>query len=59
MVREILGIKAVTGLGKYLGFNFANLWRRANFYQPSTDRVQIKLQGWKSNLLSAGGELAY
>lgn len=55
--RKYLGVKVDTNPGKYLGSNFDKIRCKAEFFQPVVERIQKKLQGWKSNLLCAGGKL--
>ena len=52
-----LGIAATTNLGKYLGFPIIHQGRVGNAYNFVVNKMQSKLAGWKSKLLSKAGKL--
>ena len=52
-----LGIAATTNLGKYLGFPIIHQGRVGNAYNFVVNKMQSKLAGWRSKLLSKAGKL--
>ena len=52
-----MGILATNNLGKYLGFPIIHRGRVGNTFNFVLDKVQNKLAGWKSRLLSKAGRL--
>ena len=54
---EILGMNSTHNLGKHLGFPLKLPRLSSQDFNFVIDRVQNKLQGWKSNLLSMAGRL--
>ena len=52
-----MGILATNNLGKYLGFPIIHRGRVGNAFNFFLDKVQNKLAGWKSRLLSKAGRL--
>ena len=52
-----LGILATNNLGRYLGFPIIHKGRVGNAFNFVLDKVQSKLAGWKSRLLSKVGRL--
>lgn len=52
-----LGIIATNNLGRYLGFPIIHKDRVRNAFNFILDKVQSKLVGWKTRLLSRAGRL--
>ena len=52
-----LGIAATTNLGKYLGFPIIHQGRVGNAFNFVVNKMQSKLAGWRSKLLSKFGKL--
>ena len=52
-----LGIAATDNLGKYLGFPIIYQGRVGNAYNFVVNKIQNKLVGWRSKLLSKAGKL--
>ena len=52
-----LGVFMTSSLGKYLGFPIIHSGKTRNDFQFVVERVQAKLDGWKSKLLSPAGRL--
>ena len=53
----VLGIHSTPNLGKYLGFPIRHLGSSSQDFNFGVERVQNKLQGWKTNLLSMVGRV--
>uniref|UniRef100_A0A2N9J135 Reverse transcriptase domain-containing protein n=1 Tax=Fagus sylvatica TaxID=28930 RepID=A0A2N9J135_FAGSY len=53
----ILGITSTPNLGKYLGFPIIHLGSLARDFDFVVEKIQSKLAGWKSNLLSMAGRV--
>lgn len=54
---QIIGFNSTTNLGKYLGFPFKHPSSNGHDFDFIVDRVQKKLTGWKTNLLSMASRL--
>ena len=54
---EILGMHSTPNLGKYLGFPLKLPGSSTHDFNSVLDRVQSKLLGWKSKLLSMVGRV--
>ena len=52
-----MGIATTTNLGKYLGFPIIHQGRVGNSYNFVVNKMQSKLAGWRSKLLSKAGKL--
>lgn len=52
-----MGMNATNNLGRYLGFPILTQGRPGNAYNFIVDRVQNKLAGWRTKLLSRAGKL--
>uniref|UniRef100_A0A7N2KXZ8 Reverse transcriptase n=1 Tax=Quercus lobata TaxID=97700 RepID=A0A7N2KXZ8_QUELO len=52
-----MGITATNNLGKYLGFPIIHQGRVGSAFNFVMEKVQSKLVGWKTNLLSRAGRL--
>ena len=52
-----LGIMATSILGRYLGFPIIHKGRMGRAFNFILDKVQSKLAGWKTKLLSRAGRL--
>ena len=52
-----MGIAATTNLGKYLGFPIFNQGRVGNAFNFVVNKIQSKLDGWRSKLLSRASKL--
>lgn len=52
-----LGMSTTNNLGKYLGFPIIHQGRVGNAYNFVVNKIQSKLAGWKSKLLSKAGKL--
>lgn len=50
-------MSATNNLGKYLGFPIIHQGRVGNAYNFVVNKIQSKLAGWKSKLLSKAGKL--
>ena len=53
----MLGIHSTPNLGKYLGFPIKHPGSSSQDFNFVMERVQNKLQGWKTNLLSMAGRV--
>ena len=53
----MLGFSSTSNLGKYLGFLLKHLGATSQDFNFVIERVQNKLQGWKSKLLSMAGRV--
>ena len=53
----ILGITSTPNLGKYLGFPIIHSGSSARDFDFVVEKIQSKLAGWKSNLLSMVGRV--
>ena len=53
----VLGIHSTPNLGKYLGFPIKHPGSSSQEFNFVVERVQNKLQGWKTNLLSMAGRV--
>ena len=53
----VLGIHSTPNLGKYLGFPIKHSGSSSQDFNLVVERVQNKLQGWKTNLLSMAGRV--
>ena len=54
---EVLGFSSTPNLGKYLGFPLKHSGATSQDFNFVIERVQNKLQGWKSKLLSKAGRV--
>ena len=54
---DVLGFSSTPNLGKYLGFPFKHSGATSQDFNFVIERVQNKLQGWKSKLLSMAGRV--
>ena len=54
---EVLGMHSTPNLGKYLGFPIKHPGSTSQDINFVVERVQNKLQGWKTNLLSMAGRV--
>ena len=54
---EVLGFSSTPNLGKYLGFPLKHSGATSQDFNFVIERVQNKLQGWKSKLLSKVGRV--
>ena len=54
---EVLGFSSTPNLGKYLGFPLTHSGATSQDFNFVIERVQNKLQGWKSKLLSMAGRV--
>ena len=54
---NLIGIGETRFLGNYLGFPLIHKGRRRNEFHYVVERVQAKLDGWKSKCLSPAGRL--
>ena len=54
---SILGIASTPNLGKYLGFPIIHSGSSAHDFDFVVEKIQSKLAGWKSNLLSMAGRV--
>ena len=52
-----MGMAATNNLGKYLGFSIINQGRVGNVYNFVVNKIQSKLTGWRSKLLTKAGKL--
>ena len=52
-----LGLMATQNLGRYLGFPLLHQGRNGNAFNFVIERIQNKLAGWRSKLLSKAGKL--
>ena len=57
LLAQQLGINETNNLGKYLGFPFRHKGRNRNEFQFVIEKVQVKLNGWKTNCLSPASRL--
>ena len=53
----ILKVKCINQPSKYLGIELGSMNQKKNFFQPIFDKLNQRLVGWKSQLLSQGGRL--
>jgi len=53
----VLGIQSTLNLGKYLGFPIKHPGSSSQDFNFVVERVQNKLQGWKTNLLLMAGRV--
>jgi len=52
-----MGIYETSDLGRYLGFPLLQQGRNGNAFNFVAEKIQAKLAGWKSRLLSRAGRL--
>lgn len=57
VLSEVLGFSSTPNLGKYLGFPLKHSGATSQDFNFIIERVQNKLQGWKSKLLSMAGRV--
>lgn len=50
----ILEVRSIREPAKYLGIEIGKLNKKKEFYKPMLDKMQRRIAGWKSKLLSQG-----